>query len=232
MLGPALEEAGGGVRWSCARCHAAAGSLLALPPPLPHVDVQPGDLLNLLLLLLLSSTADISTVTSSIGNNATHIGSAILLLAAAAANGETTETWRQYVPLAVICTVLLDIVLGSPIANLALAPMRRAATKDAEGAGAGGGADGSGGEGGMFGGGMGINSMVSGGGGGSGDIGNRKERVDTAAIAQTTLDKARGTVELMEYLEQNKSDEQRYDEIRKKLDVQDEMLRDKLDSLE
>ena len=128
--------------------------------------------------------------------------------------------------------MLLDIVLGSPIANLALAPMRRAATKDAADTGGGGGADGSGGEGGMFGGGMGINSMVSGGGGGSGDIGNRKERVDTAAIAQTTLDKARGTVELMEYLEQNKSDEQRYDEIRKKLDVQDEMLRDKLDSLE
>mmetsp|Transcript_28233 Transcript_28233/g.57321 ORF Transcript_28233/g.57321 Transcript_28233/m.57321 type:complete len:297 (-) Transcript_28233:650-1540(-) len=183
-----------------------------------------------------SSTDIADTITTVVGNSANANANAILL-ASAAVSSDETESWRQYVPLAVICLVLLDIVLGSPMANLALAPMRRAA-EDGAGSGAGGGEDdGSSGGGGLFGG-MGINSMISGGdsdGGGDGGgtvLRNPKERVDTAAIAQTTLDKARGTVELMEYLEQNKSDEQRYDEIRKKLDRQDEMLRDKLDNLE
>jgi len=49
---------------------------------------------------------------------------------------------------------------------------------------------------------------------------NPKERVDTEAIASKTLDKARGMLELREYLEANKSDEQRYEEMRKKLDKQ------------
>ena len=31
-----------------------------------------------------------------------------------------SEGWRDYVPLIVICGVLLDIVLGSPLANIAL----------------------------------------------------------------------------------------------------------------
>jgi len=185
-----------------------------------------------------SSSTDIANTIASavVGNSASTNTNTIFLASAAVSSGET-ESWRQYVPLAVICLVLLDIVLGSPMANLALAPMRRAA-EDGAGSGAGGGEDdGSSGGGGLFGG-MGINSMISGGdsdGGGDGGgtvLRNPKERVDTAAIAQTTLDKARGTVELMEYLEQNKSDEQRYDEIRKKLDRQDEMLRDKLDNLE
>ena len=53
---------------------------------------------------------------------------------------------------------------------------------------------------------------------------NPKERVDTASIAQGTLDKARGTLELMEYLENNKSNEQLYEEARKKMDKQFEEL--------
>ncbi len=36
-----------------------------------------------------------------------------------------TEGWRQYVPLVVSVGVILDILLGSPIANLALGPMVR-----------------------------------------------------------------------------------------------------------
>jgi len=186
-----------------------------------------------------SSTDIADTITTVVGNSANANANAILL-ASAAVSSDETESWRQYVPLAVICLVLLDIVLGSPMANLALAPMRRAA-EDGGGAGSGAGSGGeddgsSGGDGrgglfGAMGGGMGIGSSDDTGDGGT-VLRNPKERVDTAAIAQTTLDKARGTAELMEYLEQNKSDEQRYDEIRKKLDRQDEMLRDKLDNLE
>eukprot|EP00587_Corethron_hystrix_P012808 CAMPEP_0113314282 /NCGR_PEP_ID=MMETSP0010_2-20120614/10400_1 /TAXON_ID=216773 ORGANISM="Corethron hystrix, Strain 308" /NCGR_SAMPLE_ID=MMETSP0010_2 /ASSEMBLY_ACC=CAM_ASM_000155 /LENGTH=160 /DNA_ID=CAMNT_0000170527 /DNA_START=98 /DNA_END=580 /DNA_ORIENTATION=- /assembly_acc=CAM_ASM_000155 len=42
------------------------------------------------------------------------------------------ESWRQYVPLAVSCFVILDILLGNPVVNLILSPMRRAADKAAE----------------------------------------------------------------------------------------------------
>ena len=35
----------------------------------------------------------------------------------------SVESWRQYVPLVVSVGVIVDILLGSPLANLALAPM-------------------------------------------------------------------------------------------------------------
>ena len=125
-----------------------------------------------------------------------------------------SEEWRQYVPLVVICLVLVDIVLGSPLANLALSPMRRAAEKAED-------QQGRDGDDGNFGLGKALNPNL----GGAGDVlKNPKERVDTATIAQDTLDKARGTLELMEYLENNKSNEQLYDEARKKMDKQFEEL--------
>mmetsp|Transcript_11091 Transcript_11091/g.19357 ORF Transcript_11091/g.19357 Transcript_11091/m.19357 type:complete len:206 (+) Transcript_11091:142-759(+) len=124
------------------------------------------------------------------------------------------ESWRQYVPLAVSCAVIIDILLGSPLANLALGPMRRASEK-----GAGGDSDGDsdgGGGGSLF-------SALSGNfdsGSGVVDSGRGKERVDSEAIAQAALDKAMGTLELKRFLEENKTDEQRYEEVRKKIDQQ------------
>lgn len=123
-----------------------------------------------------------------------------------------SEEWRQYVPLVVISLVLVDIVLGSPLANLALSPMRRAAEKAEEQDDSGAG---------NFGLGKALNPNL---GGASDVLKNPKERVDTASIAQDTLDKARGTLELMEYLENNKSNEQLYEEARKKMDKQFEEL--------
>lgn len=132
-----------------------------------------------------------------------------------------TDEWRQYVPLVVISLVLVDIVLGSPLANLALSPMRRAAAKAEEQQGGGGGDDGDAARAGNFGLGKALNPDL----GSAGDVlKNPKERVDTATIAQDTLDKARGTLELMEYLENNKSNEQLYEEARKKMDRQLEEL--------
>jgi len=133
-----------------------------------------------------------------------------------------TEEWRQYVPLAVICLVLVDIVLGSPLANLALGPMKRAAENAEEQQGRSGddGADAAA-RAGNFGLGKALNSSL----GAAGNVlKNPKERVDTASIAQSTLDKARGTLELMEYLENNKSNDQLYEEARKKMDQQFEEL--------
>ena len=59
-----------------------------------------------------------------------------------------------------------------------------------------------------------------------GEGGRNKERVDSSAIAQAALDKARNTMELKRFLEENKTDEQRYEEGGKKIDRQMSQLDD------
>ena len=127
----------------------------------------------------------------------------------------SVESWRQYVPLVVSVGVIVDILLGSPLANLALAPMKRASEQ-----GSGGETDdnddGSGG-----------GSLFSSFGEGEDKAQSRsKERVDSEAIAQAALDKAMGTLELKRFLEENKSDEERYEDVRKKIDRQMQELDD------
>jgi GrpB-like predicted nucleotidyltransferase (UPF0157 family) len=110
--------------------------------------------------------------------------------------------------LVVSVAVIIDILLGNPLANMALAPMKRASEKGATGdsddntTSVGGG-----------------RSLFSAMGGGSA-VDKSKERVDTEAIAQAALDKARNTLELRNFLEENKTNEQRYEEMRKKIDRQ------------
>ena len=119
-----------------------------------------------------------------------------------------------------ISVVLIDIVLGSPLANIALGPMRRAAEKGATGDSPQDGAVDSGSEGG---GGTSLFSALAGTAESSDaavDGSRGKERVDSQAIAQAALDKAMGTLELKRFLEENKSDEDRYDDVRKKIDKQ------------
>ena len=142
---------------------------------------------------------------------------------------ESVAEWRQYVPLIVSVGVILDILLGSPLANLALGPMKRASEKGA------GGRDSTN---------SGSNDESSDTGGGgrslfsafSGDNNNMdtgnaissrgKERVDSEAIAQAALNKALNTLELKRFLEENKTDEQRYEEVRRKINKQMEELDD------
>ena len=127
---------------------------------------------------------------------------------------ESTESWRQYVPLVVSVGVIIDILLGSPLANLALGPMRRASEKGATGDSAQDGSDNGGGGGSLF------STFGSDNDGGKVVVDKSKERVDSEAIAQAALDKAMGTLELRRFLEDNKTDEQRYEEVRKKIDSQ------------
>ena len=118
------------------------------------------------------------------------------------------ESWRQYVPLVVSIGVIIDILLGSPLANLALGPMKRASEK-----GSGEDSDNNISTGG--------NSLFSAfGSNNSSTVDKSKERVDSEAIAQAAIDKARNTLELKRFLEENKTNEQRYDEIRRKIDKQ------------
>lgn len=118
------------------------------------------------------------------------------------------ESWRQYVPLVVSVGVIIDILLGSPLANLALGPMKRASEK-----GSGKDSDNNNSAGG--------NSLFSAFGNDNLSAVNKsKERVDSEAIAQAAVDKARNTLELKRFLEENKTNEERYDEIRRKIDKQ------------
>ena len=100
---------------------------------------------------------------------------------------------RQYVPLVVILGVLVDIVLGSPLANSVLKPMRDAsglvedALVDASDAPA---------------------------------MTKYKERVDSEAIAREAYDQAMGVKDLREYLEKNKTEKQKMEELRSQIDRQ------------
>ena len=119
-----------------------------------------------------------------------------------------TEEWRQYVLLFVSLGVLLDILLGSPLANLALAPMRRVAeSSDNEEGGTDSGSDG------MGAGGSVMNTKKT-------FLRNPRERVDSEAVGEAALQKARYSMELRQFLEENKTDEQRYEEMRKKIDAE------------
>lgn len=120
------------------------------------------------------------------------------------------EEWRQYVPLVVTGAVIIDILLGSPLANMALAPMKRATEE-----GASGGKNCINSESNtnksLF---FGDRSSTS------RDRRTSKERVDSGAIAKAALFKATNTLELRRFLDENKTDEQKYDEVRKQIDRQ------------
>lgn len=114
--------------------------------------------------------------------------------------------WRQYVPLVAACTVILDIVLGQPLLKIVTAPMRRASGLDDD-----------------------TNAIEN-------EekpkfIRNEKERIDTNSFAQAAVDKARNSMELRKFLDENKTDEQRYEEKRKEIEKQMETLESRLSSL-
>lgn len=159
------------------------------------------------------------TTTPSPSSPAYYYASALLSAEGGGGGGGDVvvgESWRQYVPLGVSVVVIIDILLGSPLANMALAPMKRASEKGATG----GGGDGEDGE-------RGSLFSAFGGGGDGVDGGSRgKERVDSLAIARAALDKAEGTLELRRFLDENKSNEQKYEDVRKKIDRQMEELDD------
>jgi hypothetical protein len=135
-----------------------------------------------------------------------------------------TESWRQYVPLAVCLFVIVDILLGSPAANSVLGLMRPkedetvGKEEDDEGQTATSMTSSS-----PFG------SLMQGGGGGNNTRGRRgrnvsssstksKERIDTQAVAQAALDKASATLELRKFLNEGKSDWDKMREIQQKMD--------------
>ena len=106
------------------------------------------------------------------------------------------ESWRQYVPLAVSFAVITDILLGSPLANTVMAPLRPPSKNDT------------------------IDDKSK---------SNPKERIDTQALANAAIERAKNTLELRRYLDENKTDWQKMEEIKKKMDQEMNELDAKLE---
>jgi predicted RNase H-like nuclease (RuvC/YqgF family) len=112
-----------------------------------------------------------------------------------------TESWRQYVPLAVSALVILDILLGSPAANSVMDLMRAQENDDDAEA---------------------PRSEKR------QTVVNTAERVDSMAVAQAAIDKANATLELKRFLEEQKTDWDKMEDIRKKMDRQMQELDEKI----
>jgi 5-hydroxyisourate hydrolase-like protein (transthyretin family) len=99
------------------------------------------------------------------------------------------ETWRQYVPLAVSLIVILDILLGSPMANsvLGLVRTKEDATEETT-----------------------TKKMIK----------TKGERIDSSQVAEAALERARNALEYQTVRDQYKTDAQRMEDMRKKMDDQ------------
>jgi hypothetical protein len=109
------------------------------------------------------------------------------------------ETWRQYVPLIVSVGIIGDILLGNPIANLILAPMKRQTGIDD-----GEKNDGDDGE---------NSSDAS-----TKRKGSSKARIDAEKVARDAIFKAQNTLELRKFLDDRKTDYDRMEDLKKELD--------------
>lgn len=96
------------------------------------------------------------------------------------------ESWRQYVAAAVIFGVVLDIVLGSPLANTVLKPLRPEEMEEDK-----------------------SPSPV---------VDRSKERINTEQFAKDAMERAEGALELRRYLEERKTDFDRMEDLKRKLD--------------
>ena len=110
------------------------------------------------------------------------------------------ETWRQYVPLIVSVGIIGDILLGNPLANLILAPMKRQTGIDDD-----------------------ENNNNDDDGGDSTDVskkrkGSSKARIDAEKVAREAIFKAQNTLELRKFLDDRKTDYDRMEDLKKELD--------------
>jgi hypothetical protein len=138
--------------------------------------------------LPVSSTATVATYTQSknclYALDPSSIGASSSLVLADA-------TWRQYVSLALVGGVLLDIVLGSPVANSVLKPLKgNEGEMDNE-----------------------DDSSKK-----AAAVTRSKERVDSEQFAKDALARAENTLELRRFLDERKTDWDRMDEMKKSLD--------------
>mmetsp|Transcript_27143 Transcript_27143/g.40094 ORF Transcript_27143/g.40094 Transcript_27143/m.40094 type:complete len:195 (-) Transcript_27143:27-611(-) len=121
-------------------------------------------------------------------------------------DGDVSGGWRQYVGLGVSLFVIVDIVLGNPFANAILAPIKDQAEEGQKG------------------------------GGGEQSKRRRAERVNSEKIAREAIEQASFAKELRQYLAENKTDQQKIEEMRAEMDSNfkkvDRDLRERQEKLE
>lgn len=109
---------------------------------------------------------------------------------------DSVESWRQYVPLAVSLLVIVDILLGSPVANSVLGIVRAQEAQNGEGSDD-----------------TASLSTLS-------DVNTKGERVDSETVANAAIEKARNTLLWNTERERLKTDADRMEDIRRKMDNQ------------
>eukprot|EP00536_Pseudo-nitzschia_multiseries_P005499 jgi/Psemu1/303391/fgenesh1_kg.103_\ len=104
------------------------------------------------------------------------------------------ESWRQYVPLVVSLGIIVDILLGSPLANMVLKPMRPD--------------DGNGSD----------NNDNNNNNDGNNKKPRSRARIDAELVAKQALDRASNTMELRKFLDERKTDYDRMEDMKRELD--------------
>jgi len=163
------------------------------------------------------STTQLDLVPLEVVSEVAHcnLGDANSLLVAAdtataAAASSESSSWRQYVPLAVSCAVIVDILLGSPFANAAIGLLNPEANDNKDAADD-------------------DDNASSARTKQQQRLNNSRERIDTQQFAQAAIDKARNTLELQQYLENAKTDYDRMEDMKRKMDEQAAQLDKKLE---
>jgi hypothetical protein len=123
--------------------------------------------------------------------------------AATATASASSSSWRQYVPLVVSGGVLTDIVLGSPVANKVMSGMRPPAEGEA---------------------GDGGDSKTTGKTNVDPVLQKKQERIDTQAYARQALERANNSLSLRKYLDENKSENEKMNDLKRIMDKQMEEL--------
>jgi hypothetical protein len=117
------------------------------------------------------------------------------------------DSWRQYVPVVVIGLVLIDVLLGSPFAKSLLNKARPEALGDESDANNRPSALGSNRE-----------STPNRARGGTTTSYSRKPRIDVDGYAKAALERAEGVAQLREYLEAQKTDWDRMEDMKRQMD--------------
>lgn len=130
-------------------------------------------------------------------------------VASAAISATTSSSsWRQYVPLAVSTLVIVDILLGSPIANRFATVLRQPPPSDDDDQDKRSASPSS------------RWNLLGSTTESSSSSSSSKERIDSVQVAKAAIDKAQNTLELRRYLDSRKTDQDRIEEVKRKLDAQ------------
>lgn len=109
-------------------------------------------------------------------------------------------SWRQYFSLLLIGGVLIDIVLGSPLANMALKPLRGDNYNEQDDDD--------------------DSNKTKQSSNNSSSSDRSRERIDSDAVAKAAIERAQNALELRRFLDERKTDWDRMEDMKRKLDAE------------